>query len=64
MNIAKQQPDTDPYLWHYRLGHLGINNVNKVIDENIVNGMDGVSNTNEHQFCDACTKLMETTSLS
>ncbi len=40
MNIAKQQPDTDPYLWHYRLGHLGINNVNKVIDENIVNGMD------------------------
>ena len=33
VNIAKQQPDTDWYLWHARLGHLGMNNVNKLIDK-------------------------------
>ena len=56
VNIAKQQPDTDQYLWHCRFGHLGMNNVNKLIDEKMVNGMDGVSNMKENQFCEACTK--------
>ena len=56
VNIAKQQPETDHYLWHCRFGHLGMNNVNKLIEENMVNGMDGVSNKNDNQFCEACTK--------
>jgi hypothetical protein len=57
VNVAKQQPDTDQYLWHCRLGHPGMNNANKLIDENIVSGMDGVSKTNENQFCEACIKV-------
>ena len=58
VNIAKQQPETDQYLymWHCRFGHLGMNDVNKLIEENMVNGMDGVSNKNDNQFCEACTK--------
>ena len=56
VNIAKQQPETDQYLWHCRFGHLGMNNVNKLIEENMVNGMGGVSNKNDNQFCEACTK--------
>ena len=55
VNIAKQQPEMDQYLWHCRFGHLGMNNVNKLIEENMVNGMDGVSNNN-NKFCEACTK--------
>ena len=46
VNIAKQQPETDQYLWHCRFGHLGMNNMNKLIEENMVNGMDGVNNKN------------------
>ena len=33
-----------------------MNDVNKLIEENMVNGMDGVSNKNDNQFCEACTK--------
>ena len=56
VNIAKQQPDADKYLWHCRFGHLGMNNVNKLIEGNMVNGMDGVSDKSENQFCEACAK--------
>ena len=55
-NVTKQQPDPDRYLWHCRFGHLGMNNVNKLIDDEMVNGMDGATNMNENQFCEACTK--------
>ena len=50
-NVAKQQ-----YLRHCRFGHLGMNNVNKLIDDEMVNGMDGATKMNENQFCEACTK--------
>ena len=56
VKVAKQQLNTDRYLWHCRLGHLGMNNVNKLIDENMVSGMNGVSDAKENQFCEACTK--------
>ena len=56
VNIAKQQPDADQYLWHCIFGHLGINNVNKLIEENMVRGMDGVNDKNDKQFYEACTK--------
>ena len=56
VKIANHQPETDRYLWHCRLGHLGMNNMDKLIDENMVNGMDGVNNKKENQFCEACAK--------
>ena len=56
VNIAKQRPDADKYLWHCRFGHLGMNNVNKLIEGNMVNGMDGVNDKSDNQFCEACTK--------
>lgn len=56
VNVAKQQPNADRYIWHCRFGHLGMNNVNKLIDEGMVSGMDSVSKTNEDRFCEACTK--------
>ena len=43
VNIAKQQPDADKYLWHCRSGHLGMNNVNKLTEENMASGMDGAN---------------------
>ena len=55
-NVAKQQPDTDRYLWHCRFGHLRMDNVNKLIEGNMVSGMDGVSNTSKNNFCEACAK--------
>ena len=30
--------------------------MNKLIDENMISGMDGANNTKENQFCEACTK--------
>ena len=47
-NIAKKQPDTNLYLWHCRFGHLGMNSVSTFINENMVNGMDGVSKEEEN----------------
>ena len=56
VKITKQQPDTHRYVWHCRLSHLGMNNVNKLIDENMISGMDGVSNAKANQFCEWCAK--------
>ena len=54
VNFAKR-PHTDRYLWHCRFGHLGMDNVNKLIERNIVSGMDSVSNTSKN-FCEGCAK--------
>ena len=56
VNVAKEQPDTDRYLWHCRFGHLGMDNVNKRIEGNMASRMDGVSNTSKNNFCEACAK--------
>ena len=53
MNVAKEQSfDSDLNLWHCRLGHLGIYNVMKLVENDMVDGIGNV--TGENQFCEAC----------
>lgn len=41
-------------LWHYRLGHLNIVDIKKLVDRKMVDGLDKVKLANEADFCEPC----------
>ena len=53
-NIAVTRKD-DVELWHQRLGHIGINNINKLVNNNMVTGLP-ISQHKDLPFCDACVQ--------
>ena len=50
VNIAKQQPDADKYLWHCRFGHLGMNNVTNLLKKIWQVEWTVQTNKNDKQF--------------
>ena len=40
-------------LWHYRFGHLGMDNIMKVVNNKMVEGMDNVTDQTS-VVCEAC----------
>ncbi|CAB4038208.1 Retrovirus-related Pol poly from transposon TNT 1-94 [Paramuricea clavata] len=52
VNIAKE--DSNLKLWHYRYGHLGMDNVNKLMKGEMVQGMDCVMDGESDSVCEGC----------
>ncbi len=51
MFMKKNNPNKE--LWHCRFGHLGMDNISKLLNENMVEGM---SNCKEPLICLMCVK--------
>lgn len=51
-NIAKE--DSKLHLWHLRYGHLGTNNVVKLFNDKMVEGMDFVKHEERKSLCKGC----------
>ena len=52
-SLSKANPNTIG-LWHLRFGHLGYDNVNKLISKSMVEGIDINPNEQFDQNCDGC----------
>ncbi len=52
VHIAKE--DSNLELWHYRFGHLGMHNVNKLMNDDMVEGMDSVNDGGKDSVCEGC----------
>ncbi len=52
VHIAKE--DSNLELWHYRFGHLGMHNVNKLMNDDMVKGMDSVNDGGKDSVCEGC----------
>ena len=52
VNVAKNNPNMK--LWHCRFGHLGMDNISKLLNENMVGGMSGVKDGDMSDVCEAC----------
>ena len=50
-NIAKEESNLN--LWHCRFGHLGMENISKLIDGNMVDGMKTTKDT-VTETCESC----------
>ena len=48
VNIASEELESDLFLWHCRLGHLGMDNVIKLANGNMVKGIGHASSENNH----------------
>ena len=51
VNIANEELESDLFLWHCRLGHLGMDNVIKIANGNMVKGIGHLSSENK-PFCE------------
>ena len=51
--------EEDTWLWHRRIGHVNMNHLNKLVSQNLV---DGISNLKfeKDAVCDACQKGKQT----
>ena len=54
VNVMKNNPNME--LWHCRFGHLGMNNISKLLDENMVEGMSNVKDGGMSDVCEACVQ--------
>ena len=52
INVAKEIPDKN--LWHCRFGHVGIDSISKLIDENMAEGMNCSNHGKESSLCESC----------
>ena len=52
VNVAKNNPNME--LWHCRFGHLGMDNISKLINENMVEGMSSTKDGDVSDVCEAC----------
>ena len=53
VNIASEKLESDLFLWHCRLGHLGMDNVIKMARGNMIKGIEHLSSENK-PFCEGC----------
>ena len=53
VNIASEELESDLFLWHCRLGHLGMDNVIKIANGNMVKGIGHLS-LESKPFCEGC----------
>ncbi len=52
--MKKNNPNKE--LWHCRFGHLGMDNISKLLNENMVEGMSNARNTDMSDVCEACVQ--------
>jgi hypothetical protein len=52
INVAREAPDKN--LWHCRFGHLGMNGISKLINENMAEGMNCSDHGKESSLCESC----------
>ena len=52
INVAKEIPDKN--LWHCRFGHVGMDSISKLIDENMAEGMNCSDHGKESSLCESC----------
>ena len=50
------EDNSDSELWHCRFGHLGMDNVKKLSENNMVIGMDAIQSNGEKLLCEGCIK--------
>ncbi|XP_070049192.1 uncharacterized protein [Nicotiana tomentosiformis] len=47
--------DSDPFLWHKRLGHASLSQLNKLVSKNLVIGLPNIK-FKEDKVCEACAR--------
>ena len=52
--MKKNNPNKE--LWHCRFGHLGMDNISKLLNENMVEGMSNARDTDMSDVCEACVQ--------
>jgi hypothetical protein len=52
INVAKEDPDL--HLWHCRYGHLGMDHITKLVNENMVDGMNTTGCGGDNSTCESC----------
>ena len=52
VNVAKEDPNL--HLWYRRFGHLGVDNLTKLINENMVDGMNTTGQSGDNSTCESC----------
>ena len=52
VNVAKNNLNIE--LWHCRFGHTGMDNISKLINENMVEGMSSTKDGGVSDVCEAC----------
>ncbi len=52
--MKKNNPSKE--LWHCRFGHLGMDNISKLLNENMVEGMSNARDTDMSDVCEACVQ--------
>ena len=52
VNVAKNNPNME--LWHCRFGHLGMDNISKLLNENMVEGMSNAKDGDMSDVCEVC----------
>ena len=50
------EDSSNPELWHYRFGHLGMENMRKLSEINMVNGIDTIHLNESKLLCEGCVK--------
>lgn len=41
-------------MWHFRLGHLNANDLKKLVNNQMANGLDKINTNGELKFCESC----------
>jgi hypothetical protein len=54
VNVVKSDPNME--LWHCRFGHLGMDNVSKLLNSRMVEGMSGAKDGDMSDVCEACVQ--------
>ncbi len=52
INVAKEEPDI--HLWHCRFGHLGMENMSKLINGKMVAGINDARDNGTNSACESC----------
>ncbi len=52
INVVKEEPDV--HLWRCRFGHLGMDNMSKLINGKMVEGMNNARDNGTNSACESC----------
>lgn len=56
ISSTDERNDVAQNLWHYRLGHLNANDLNKMVNQGFVDGMKAITVNKDQKLCEPCVK--------
>lgn len=52
--LSYNETNAEQNLWHFRMGHLNVNDMKRLIDHNMASGLDKIKIERESEFCESC----------